>query len=210
MKSKIILLLSGIFLTGFFPSCGVLMFREVKCRDFEFKEELKWFAGNVGDVLTFKNNHNETKEFVVAEKYIFHRTKYTTDTGCDCHDQWAILLTAGNDSISMFGDSQYIEAKSAKRSDSFYIKFNNKISGFITEDKSIATNYKVDNTTFAQVLIFEYAYTENNMFKKIVIAPEIGPVELIETNGNAWINTRLETKLNIDIHSFEYSENTCE
>ena len=68
----------------------------------------------------------------------------------------------------------------------------------------------IENKIFAQVLIFEYAHTEKNQFKKIVIAPEIGIVELIATNGDVWRNTDLETKLNIDISSFEYSENICE
>jgi len=49
-----------------------------------------------------------------------------------------------------------------------------------------------------------------SLFKKIVIAPELGVVELTETNGTIWKNTNLETKLNIDITSFEYSEQACE
>jgi hypothetical protein len=43
-----------------------------------------------------------------------------------------------------------------------------------------------------------------------VIAPEIGIIELTEVNGSIWKNTNLETKLSIDINTFEYSERTCE
>jgi len=207
---KVSLLIISVIVLGVFYSCGKLFWREVKCRDFEFQEELKWYAGNVGDVITLSNNENVTKEFIIRDKYILHRTKYISDTGCDCYDRWGILLSADNDTISMYSDSRYIEKNSAKRYDSFYIKYNNKLSGFITEDKTIVTNYTIDNYTFTQVLIFEYSHTENNQFRKVVIVPEIGVVELIETNGNVWKNTNLETKLNIDVSSFDYSENICD
>ena len=209
MKTKIILRLICTLALISSYSCGTI-FREVNCRDFEFQDELKWFPGNVGDALTLTNDINETKEFIIKNKYILHRTKYISDTGCNCHDRWGILLSVGNDTISMYGDSQYIEKNSADRYDYFFIKHNDKLSGFITEDKSVVANYSVDDITFAEVMIFEYSHTESNMFNKIVIAPEIGVVELTETNGNIWRNLDLETKLNIDISSFDYSENTCE
>ena len=44
----------------------------------------------------------------------------------------------------------------------------------------------------------------------VVIAPEIGIVELTEASGTVWINTDLKTKLNIELSSFAYSEDTCE
>ena len=205
----VVLTLICMVVFGVYHSCGI-MFREVSCRDFEFQDELKWYAGNVGDVLTFSNNESKTKQFVIKDKYLFHVTKYISDTGCGCHDGWGILLSAENDSISMYSQSKYVENKSANRYDSFYIRANGKLSGFITEDKSIVTNYTIENKTFAQVMVFEYSHTESNQFKKIVIAPEIGIIELIETNGTVWRNVDLETKLNIDKDSFEYSENTCE
>jgi len=188
----------------------MLIFREMKCRDFEFQDDLKWYAGNVGDVITLSTEDKETKKFVVEDKYIMHTKKYTSDTGCGCQDIWGIVLSSDNDTIIINGESAYVENDAAKKYNSFFIKHNNKASGFIDEDKSIVTNYTIDNITFAQVLIFEYSYTENNQFKKIVIAPELGVVELTETNGTVWKNTDLETKLNIDITSFEYSEQTCE
>jgi len=212
MKTKISISIICIIITLWaLHSCGVLLFREVKCRDFEFQDELKWFAGNVGNVITLSNNRgNETKEFIIRDKYILHRIKYTSDTGCDCHDRWGILLSSGNDTISMYSDSKYIETNPSNRYDYLFIKYNNNLSSFTDEDKSIVTNYTIDNITFSQVLIFEYSHDENNQFKKVVIAPEIGIIELTETNGNIWTNTNLETKLSIDMSSFEYSEYVCE
>ena len=205
-----VLLLLSVFAFGLFLSCNKIVFRTVKCRDFEFHDELKWYAGNVGDVITLSNQKNETKEFIIRDKYLFHVTKYISDTGCGCHDGWGILLSTDIDSISMYSQSKYVENKPANRYDNFYIKYNDKISGFITKDKSIMSNYIVENKMFTQVMVFEYSYTENNEFKKIVIAPEIGVIELTETNGNVWINTDLEKKMSIDINTFEYSESTCE
>lgn len=195
---------------GLFNSCGKLFWREVKCRNFEFQDELKWYPGTVGDVITLSNKENETNEFTIRDKYIHHRTKYISDTGCGCHDWWGIFLTSKNDTINMYGHSRYIEDKPAHKYNYLYFHHNYKQSGFIDEDKSIANNYTIEDKTFAQVLIFEYAHTENNQFKKVIIAPEIGVIELIEVNGNVWKNTDLETKLNIDMKSFEYKETTCE
>jgi len=209
MKLKISLSITCIILIGFFHSCG-LFFTEVKCRNFEFQDELKWYAGNVGDVITLSNKDNETKEFIIKDKYIHHRIKYISDTGCGCHDWWGMLLSTGNDTINMYSHSRYVYDKPATKYDYFYIKYNNKLSGFVTEDKLIETNYTIENKTFAQVLIFEYSHSENNQFIKVVIAPEIGIVELTETNGNVWKNIDLETVLSIDMNSFEYSETTCE
>jgi len=194
---------------GFFFSCSILPFREVKCRDFEYQDELKWYAGSIGEIITFSNERNETKAFVIQDKYLLHRTKYTSDTGCDCHDRWGIMLVEGNDTISMYSDSKYIEKNSAKRYDYFYVKYNNALSSFITEDKSIVSNYKIGNETFAQVMIFEHSYAGNSQFEKVVVAPEIGVIELFETNGNVWINTNLEKKLSIGLNSFVYEEYIC-
>ena len=60
-----------MFIFGVFYSCGVLMFREINCRNFEFQEELKWYAGNINDIITFSDQVNKTKEFVINEKYLF-------------------------------------------------------------------------------------------------------------------------------------------
>ena len=197
-----------IFIFGVFYSCGVLIFREINCRNFEFQEELKWYAGNINDVITFSDQENKTKEFVIDEKYLFHTTKYYSDTGCDCYDWWGISLVSGNDTLSMYGESNYIEKNSAKRRDYFYVKYNDVVSG--SRDKSIETNYNIENKTFAQVLIYDYSRTESSQLKKIVIAPEIGIIELFEANGTIWRNTDLETKLNIDVNSFDYREGACE
>ena len=210
MKTRLILLLIGILIGGMFSSCNILLFRTIDCRDFEFQDELKWYAGTMGNVLTLTNEANETKEYAIEDKYIYHRTKYISDTGCNCWDIWGILLSAENDTISMYGGSYYFESDPADRYDRFYIRHNDKVSRFSSGERSIVTNYSVNNIVFPQVLVFEYAYTQDNQIKKVVIAPETGIIELTETNGNIWRNTDLETKLKTSIDSFDYSENVCE
>ncbi len=207
---KLFILFTALLTLGLLNSCGKIIFREINCRGFEFDDELKWFAGNVGDILTLKNETDDSINFVIRDKYILHRTSYISDTGCGCHDRWGILLTAGNDTINMYSDSKYVEKQTANRYDNFYIKYNNTLSGFITEDKQIEINYSIDNVVFEQVLIFSYSHTEDNQFKKIVIAPEIGVAQLTDSKGNIWTNKNLETKLNVEWNSFDYSENTCE
>jgi len=197
-----------MFIFGFFHSCGVLMFRKINCRNFEFQEELKWYAGDIFDVMTFSDQENNIKKFVINDKYLFHTTRYYSDTGCDCYNLWGILLVSGSDTLSMYSESSYIEKRTAKRRDSFYAKYNNIASG--SRDRSIETNYAIENKTFAQVLIYDYSHTESSQLKKIVIAPEIGIMELFEVNGTIWRNMDLETKLNIDISSFDYRERACE
>ena len=198
-----------VIVLGVFYSCGKLFWREVKCRDFEFQDELKWYAGNIGETITLSNKENETKEFVIKDKYIYHRTKYISDTGCSCHDIWGILLSTEKDTIGMYSHSKYIEKNKAEKYDYFYIRLNSQLSVFKREDKSIVTNYSIGDKQIVQVLIFEFQQAENNQIKKVVVAPEIGVIEIVETNGNVWKNTDLETKLNIDISSFDYSENVC-
>ena len=207
MKSKIILSFIGIFVL--FHSC-ISVFREVTCRDFEFEEELKWYSGVVGDAVTFINNENETKTFVIVDKYLHHQTKYISDTGCSCYDLWGITLAVGNDTIMMYGRSKYLEKNLADKYILFFIKYKEQGTAFWNEYQSIVSNYTVENSTFTQVMIFEYLYDYKNMFTKVVIAPEIGVVELMEADGTVWINADLKTKLNIGISSFAYIEDSCE
>ena len=58
-------------------------------------------------------------------------------------------------------------------------------------------------------MIFEFQ-DENNPIRKVAVAPEIGVTEIKETNGVVWEKTHLETILNVDISSFDYSENICD
>ncbi|MDR1698464.1 MAG: hypothetical protein LBR75_01385 [Prevotellaceae bacterium] len=206
LRISAMLLIATLFLS----SCGELMFREINCRSFEFQDDLKWYAGNVGDVITLSNQANETKEFIIEDKVIFHTKKYTSDTGCGCYDRWGMQLIGSKDTITMYSESVYIEKNAAESSNYFLITFNNVFSGYFDENRSIVSNYTIESNTFAQVLIFDYLPAANKQFNKIVIAPEIGVVQLIEANGNIWTNTDLNRKLNIDMNSFKYNENTCE
>ena len=209
MIKKVRLLIICVIMLEVFYSCGKLFWREIKCRDFEFQDDLKWFAGNIGEIITLSNKENETKEFIIRDKYIYHRTKYISDTGCSCHDIWGILLSTEKDTIGMYSHSSYIEKNKSEKYDYFYIRLNNQLSVFKSENKSIIENYSIGDKPFVQVLIFEFQ-DENNPIKKVVVAPEIGVIEITETNGSVWKNTDLETKLNIDISSFDYSENICD
>ena len=114
MRIKINISIICMIILGFFHSCG-LMFREVKCRDFEFQDELKWYSGNVGDVIALSNKYNDTIEFVVKDKYIIHTQKYTSDTGCGCHDIWGMTLSTSKDTIVMNSESIYVEKNAAKK-----------------------------------------------------------------------------------------------
>ena len=100
MNAKISLsILCIVIILGIFHSCNKLLFREIECRDFEFHDDLKWFAGNVGDVITLSTNDNETKKFTIEDKYIIHTKKYTSDIGCGCQDIWGIFLSTAHDTI---------------------------------------------------------------------------------------------------------------
>ena len=108
-KSRISVLSLIFIVVGLFHSCGKIIFREVKCREFEFQDELKWYAGNVGDLITLSNKENLTKEFVIRDKFILHTKKYTSDTGCGCRDIWGLLLSTEKDTIIMNSESVYVE-----------------------------------------------------------------------------------------------------
>lgn len=212
MKSKKTIAISLIIMaTGLIlQSCGTLIFQEIVCRDFENKDDLNWYAGNIGDTISFVNANNQTMNFTVKDKYILHRTKYISDTGCGCHDMWGILLTSNTDTISMYSHAKYVYDNKANRYDRLNVEIDRELASFITEDKSIIGGFEIDTVKFEKVIKFEYNHIKEKQFKCVYIAENIGIIQMERVNGEIWRNKNLTKLLNSDFDSFIYEETTCE
>lgn len=211
IKMKLVFaLIVLIAIGGMLKSCGVLMFVEIECRDFENHDDLKIYAGNIGDSIAFVNSNNQTMKFNIDHKYIYHRTKYVSDTGCGCNDMWGIMLVSNSDTISMHSDAKYVYDNKANRYDRANIEIDGALASFFTEDKSIVNNFVIDTVKFDKLIKFEYNHTGNMRFKRVYIAENIGIVQMERVNGEIWINKNLTEHLNTDYKSFLYEESTCE
>lgn len=208
-KNKVILLII-ISTTIILQSCGVLMFQKIDCRGFENKDDLKWFAGKIGDTITFVKPDNTSISFIVNDKYILHRTKYISDTGCGCHDMWGILLTSNSDTISMYSQSKYVYDNKANRYDRLYVEIDKELASFTTENKSIIDDFEIDTVKFEKVIKFEFNHIKEKQFKRVYIAENIGIIQMERVNGEVWKNKDLTKVLNTDFNSFIYEETTCD
>ena len=208
-KINIIVLIT--FLILIFQSCGILFYRKIECREFENIEDLRWFPGKIADTITFYKQDNTIVKFEISDKYILHMKQYISDTGCGCFDRWGILLTNKKDTISMFSDAKYVYNNKPNRYDKFYIKTNNILSGFITEDKDTLEFISINGNKIYNITKFRYDHTDSLKFKSVYIAKDIGIVKLERVNGEIWINKDLMKKDTsyTNISSFDFSEQYC-
>ena len=91
-----------------FSSCGVIVFRDVICRDFKLTNQNYWFPVKTGDSVVFVNSLNKSMEFRVIEKKIEHTTRYFSDTGCSCNDWSGMMLVNATDTIWVNITNDYI------------------------------------------------------------------------------------------------------
>lgn len=206
MKKITLIGLVFILLTS---ACNKIIFRDIDCRDFSNQENLKYFGGIIGDTVTFKKPDDNLAKFVIKEKYLVHRTGYTSDTGCGCHDTWGLLMTSGTDTISLFNGVTYVEDNDANKYNKLFVKIDEKLSVFITEDIS-TVDLSIDTIDFANVIKYNYEFPDNLNFNTVYMAKNYGIIQMKRQNGEIWTNVNLTDELNTNINTFDYSENTCE
>lgn len=206
-------LLYGLFIvTGLFFSCDKIIFREIKCRDFQIKGENYWFPLNVGDSVVFVNSSTRIrKKYTIVDKRISHRTKYTSDTGCGCLDNSGMLLTSGSDSLWFNNELKYVEDNEGNYYEDIIFVINGKQSGFYETSRIKLDNYTLNSVNFSDVEVFECKDCKVDLsVKKLYRVKNLGIVSFELVNGEVWFNENL-TKTSITIiDSFEYSENTCD
>lgn len=183
--------------------------KRLPCEPFSTQEQLRWFAGEVGDTLSFRNQNNAGKAFEIRDKYVIHTTSYVALPGCNCHDIWGILLVDGTDSIGVFGQHIYNQTEG-------YIlnNLNIRVDGTLTSFNSLhmttLATYRLEGRDFQNVVRFQHSHTDSLQFRAIFIARDIGIVRMERVNGEIWTNTQLGRTFAFDFDSFQYSERTCE
>lgn len=210
MKTKIILGL--LILVAMFYSCGKIIFREVKCRDFQIKGENYWFPLVLGDSVVFANKAMSLrKKYIIVDKKIFHRTQYTSDTGCGCLDQSQMLLTSGSDSLWFVNEERYVEQNEGKYYEDIVFVVNKIKSRFNETSKTKLSNFTLNSVSFSDVEFFECKDCKAELsLKKLYRVNNIGIIYYELVNGEVWINENLLKTGNIAKDSFVYSENTCQ
>jgi len=181
----------------------------IDCIPFSSQNELRWFAGVPGDTLSFTNQNNGRKSFEITDKYLIHTTSYLFQPWCNCHDVWGLLLVDGTDSIGVFGQHLYNQYEEF-RLNNLNIKIDGKLTAFNTSHRSVLSTHVVGGVEMRNVVRFQRNHTDSLQFRTILIAPEIGIVQMERVNGEIWTNSQLERTLRFDLESFEYSERTCE
>jgi len=199
----------GLMIATAFLSCGKLFNREIDCRELNNGSHLKWFAGGISDTIAFVKPDNTVVKFVVDDKYLYHRTKYISDTGCGCHDMWGIRLSSPSDTISMYNQEKYVNDNESNVYSTCYVTIDGVTSGFITEDKSVVSSMSINSTSVSNLIKFKFANNEAGQFTEVYIAENIGIVQMVSNNGDKWINQNLIVGLDVSFGSFLYEENTC-
>jgi hypothetical protein len=204
----IVMIFTAVVLTTSVTSCLKDNRRTVECDPFSNQSDLAWFAGLDGETLTFQNQDGAEKIFVIEDKYIIHTTSFLTESGCNCHDIWGILLSSDADSVGIFSQYIYNENQEA-RLDNLNMRIDGAFTGFSYDHKTLLTSFEVEGVVFNDVIRFQFNYTDDLQFHTVYLAKELGIVQLNRVNGEVWVNTQLDRKLRIDFDSFRYSESEC-
>ena len=208
--NKTITITIFILIAVFLSTCEKIIFKEIDCRAFGLTEEYYWNPVNNGDSVVFINSSNERNRFIVVDKRILHRTKYTSDTGCGCLDESNMLMTNNSDSIWFRNELRYVEDQIGNRYEDVVFVLDNKQSIFYETHMTTGETYSIDSLTFTNVKRFEYNYTDNLRVKTVYFVKNIGIIRFEMVNGEIWTNENLTDYETTTIESFTYSENTCE
>jgi hypothetical protein len=192
-----------------FSGCKGFIFRDVKCRDFALKGEHYWFPLYVGDSVTFLSTSDTKKTFMVVDKYISHRTRYVSDTGCGCSDLTGMLLVSNEDSIWFNNRLKYIEQQEGNYYEDVFLKIDNVTSGFYETHKTVLNSYSIDTLSFSDVERFDYDVTGEMKVKTVFRAKDLGIIKFVMGNDIEWTNENLTVMKETNLDSFNYSENTC-
>jgi hypothetical protein len=201
----------GLFVaTIYLTACGVLMFREVECREFTITEEEYWHSGKIGDSITFYDQSNNKLTYRIERKEISHRPKYLSDTGCGCFDVSDLIITNDHDSIWFQNIVQYVENDDAEIFQNLYFAFNNKQSYFNETVITLLSSVEIKGSVFTNVKMFEFEYKDEFQIKSAYLVKGLGLVQFTMANGNIWTNENLTTYNENEFDSFSYRETQCE
>lgn len=119
-------------------------------------------------------------------------------------------MVSGTDTISIYNGVKYVENNEANDYKNLFVKIDEKLSSFITEDVSIVDELSIDTIDFVNVIKYNYEFPDNLHFNTVYMAKNYGIIKMVRKNGEIWTNINLTDELNTNINTFEYSENTCE
>jgi hypothetical protein len=207
---KIIIIFTFILIAISLSFCKKVIFRDIDCRTFTLTEEYYWNPIDNGDSVVFINSLNERNKFIVIDKRISHRTKYTSDTGCGCLDESSLLMTNNSDSIWFKNELRYVEDQTGNRYEDIVFILNAKQSVFYETHLTKGVTYSIDSLTFTNVKKFEYNYTDNSNVKSVYMVKNLGIIRFELVNGEMWTNENLTEYKTTTIETFTYSENTCD
>jgi hypothetical protein len=191
-------------------SCGILMNREITCREYSFKNEYFWFPHKKGDTLSFVNQFGEKKHFQVVDKRIYHQDKYISDTGCGCNDFTQMLITNYIDSIWFTHRVKYIYDHEPNHYEDIGLNFENSKNFFNETCLDTTINLKINEKIIPEVEVYsnEYKNRPENI-KLLYRAKNIGIIQYITNDGEVWTLSNLNSHKSIDINNFRYETTYC-
>lgn len=190
--------------------CGEVVFRKVDCQAFSLTEEHYWFPETAGDSVVFVNSTNERKKFIVADKSIYHRPEYTSDTGCGCLEVSGMLLTSGTDSVWFKKEIRYVTDQQKDSTEDVVFVFDDVQSVFYETHRVLLDTYSIGSHSFSDVKKFEYTYTDEAKVKQVYLVKNLGIIRFEMVGGEVWTNANLTTYKTASQDTFTYSEVACE
>lgn len=196
---------SILFVSLMLNSCGVLIWREIECRQVEVDYENYFFPLDNGENVVFIVN-GEERVFTIEDQFIDHTKAYFSDTGCDCADQSVQLITDGKDSIWFDQISYYIEKNPATTAQKVVFNIEDEWFGFNEANLEYKDQVDVNGITINDVQIYS---SDKQDLTKVIIAKGIGIVKMEFSNGDVWINKNLNEIGKFKFSRFRFKEVVC-
>ena len=199
------LIVSMLIIIISFSSCGILFWRNVKCRDYELVSERFWFQGYLLTPYTFINKSSgEKKVFYLADKWISHRDNYYSDTGCDCADKSSQLLISGKDSLWILSESRYIEKNKPETIENYTFV----IKGKKTMINSIFSSVLYDSITINGATHITKKIIRESDGVTVVVGELIGIISF-NLGNEIWELVDLKVEKLAPIFDYRYMNNYC-
>ncbi|MBN1182419.1 MAG: hypothetical protein JXB49_09045 [Bacteroidales bacterium] len=193
---KLTSLISGLIVL---ISCS----RQIDCPDFD-RDILDWFSYEAGDILTFRNEQNDSVlTLIVDEVLVEHTTDYDPNADCGtCDDH--ITIKNSLEGYSNFSIEAHLNKNQVKVE---YYNINGNEFNKDNSSYSELSNYIFNGTSYGNVKVYQKA-DSFDAFVKLVIVKGNGLTGLVDRNGDIWMRVLIELGNNFS-ESIEIQNISC-
>lgn len=189
-------------------SCGLFYKVKVTCREYKINDEEYWSPLYTGNIISYVNQKNEEKQFILENKTISHTKNYKSDTGCSCYNESKFELQNDSESISFYIINDYIFKNPDNISEHIFFKINGKVSVFNENDFEYLNEFEFAGKILKDAKIYKKEGTGG--IYSFVLARGIGLIQFELVDGTVYKIKKIKDPKKNYLMTFKFEINDCE